>query len=139
MNRQPRQRLRVLTSAFLLMTPSLLFAQEQDTNVVPLYLFQWIRFICYGLGGIAGIVGLLFLIFGFWTAKVSMMKSGMIAAVAGFAFVIVIPFSRIVFSDWVSEFTEEDAFIPDADTSFNPIELEPWQKSLVAEQAPWQA
>lgn len=92
------------------------FFQEGEANPAARYLWQWIKFGCYTLGGAAGAMGLMFGIFGFWVGRGPIIKQGIISAVAGFAFVLVIPFVRIVFSEWV-EFAEEDPFIPEVETT----------------------
>ncbi len=92
------------------------FFQEGEANPAARYLWQWIKFGCYTLGGAAGAMGLMFGIFGFWVGRGPIIKQGIISAIAGFAFVLVIPFVRIVFSDWV-EFAEEDVFIPEVETT----------------------
>ena len=92
------------------------YFQEGEANPAARYLWRWIKFGCYTLGGAAGAMGLMFGIFGFWVGRGPIIKQGIISAIAGFAFVLVIPFVRIVFSEWV-DFAEEDVFIPEVETT----------------------
>ena len=88
------------------------FQQTEDNSPIARYLWLWIKWVCYALGGVAGAAGLIFGIFGFWVGRGQIIKQGLISAVAGFAFILVIPFVRIVFGEWIT-FAEEDPFIPD--------------------------
>ena len=85
---------------------------EEDNNPIGRYLWVWIKYACYGLGGVAGASGLLFGIFGFWVGRGQIIKQGIISTIAGFAFILVIPTVRIIFDQWV-EFAEAQPYIPE--------------------------
>ena len=87
------------------------FQFGEENNPIGRYLWVVIRYVCYGLGGVAGAAGMIFGIFGFWVGRGPIIKQGLISAIAGFAFVLVIPMVRIIFSEWV-DFIDVEPYIP---------------------------
>ena len=95
-----------------LQTAAYSFQPTDDNSPIARYLWLWIKWVCYTLGGVAGATGLVFGIFGFWVGRGPIIKQGLISAVAGFAFVLVIPFVRIVFGEWVN-YREDPVYLPE--------------------------
>ena len=107
----------VLSSGRHMETSAYFFQATEENSPIARYLWLWIKWICYTLGGVAGAAGLVFGIFGFWVGRGQIIKQGIISAIAGFAFILVIPFVRIVFGEWIS-FAEEDPFLPEPTAFF---------------------
>jgi len=103
------------------------YQYSEESNPVASYLWLWIKWICYALGGIFASVGLILFLMGWYFNNANQTKQGWKAAVAGFGFVLVIPFTRIVFGEWIT-FSDEVPFVPEP-TSM--LLLESWFKTLV--------
>lgn len=103
------------------------FQYTSDNSPVARYLWLWIKWVCYGLGGVFAAVGLILFLMGWYFNNAGQTKQGWKAAIAGFGFVLVIPFIRIVFGNWLT-FAEETPFVPEP-TSL--LILESWMNGLV--------
>ena len=100
---------------------------DEDSSPVARYLWLWIKWVCYSMGGVAGAAGIIMGIFGFWVGRGPIIKQGLISAAAGFAFILVIPFTRIVFVEWI-DFAEEDPFVPEVTTAIEPPLPAEWMR-----------
>ncbi|CAM2064184.1 hypothetical protein SCOR_02375 [Sulfidibacter corallicola] len=107
------------------------FIQNTQANPIARYLWLWIKYICYTLGGAAGSTGAIFGIGGFWIGRQDLMKQGVISAIAGFAFILVIPFVRMVFGSWIT-FAEQQPYLPEVQARM-PVVAEPVSESWVSD------